>query len=286
MAGPGMRPAKSWSVQTWFSQANHIFARHEITSNYENYGLVHHIQFRLEISQSADDPPAGYLFLCPVTKFRTGPNSFRWPEHPAYWSMDPCGAQRLSIQEATDAGFPSMKLTTRVCTRFYAAEVYSGLRNFYAAKGFDPESQDVARHLGEPMFYIPGVEVPFAHVSDPEFSGKDEGESEYSGTAYRVHPSIHERLSYPDISINVEALGSSPSPQYHNRLFSRMPRLATSTSSMLALAANPSPRLCFTWPNCSPWATAFQNSMLNGTPILNAMGIPTMQKWDGDEDID
>ncbi|KAF8209375.1 hypothetical protein K438DRAFT_1810924 [Mycena galopus ATCC 62051] len=74
----------------WFSQASHIFTQSQITSDYENYALVDSIEFQLDIAQLADAPPARYLFICPVEDFRTGPNSFRWPEYPVYWSLAPC----------------------------------------------------------------------------------------------------------------------------------------------------------------------------------------------------
>ncbi|KAJ7732546.1 hypothetical protein B0H16DRAFT_1253636, partial [Mycena metata] len=92
-----------------------------------------------------EDTPPGYLFHCPPTEFQTAPTSFRWPECPAYWSLDPSGAERLSTEEATQLGFPSFQLTTRVHGWSWDAGVYAGLRQFHQGKGFDPESQDVAR---------------------------------------------------------------------------------------------------------------------------------------------
>ncbi|KAJ7107486.1 hypothetical protein C8R44DRAFT_597450, partial [Mycena epipterygia] len=70
--------------------------------------------------------------------------------HAAYWSLDPSGAQSLTPEEADRLGFPSIKASTEVRTRSWDASVYAGLRKFHEAKGFDPDSQDVARHLGEP----------------------------------------------------------------------------------------------------------------------------------------
>ncbi|KAJ7153799.1 hypothetical protein C8R46DRAFT_848176, partial [Mycena filopes] len=74
--------------------------------------------------------------------------------HPAYWSLDPSGAERLSAGEATRLGFPPFRLTTKVRGRWWNASVYTGLRQFHQAKGFDPESQEVARHLGEPLWQV------------------------------------------------------------------------------------------------------------------------------------
>ncbi|KAJ7107466.1 hypothetical protein C8R44DRAFT_554410, partial [Mycena epipterygia] len=95
--------------------------------------------------------PNGYLFLCPSQHFQTSASSFRFPDRPAYWSLDPSGAQSLRPEEADRLGFPSVKTRTEVWTRSWDASVYAGLRKFHEAKGFDPDSQDVARYLGEPL---------------------------------------------------------------------------------------------------------------------------------------
>jgi hypothetical protein len=42
--------------------------------------------------------------------------------------------------------------------------VYTGLCAFHKGKGFDPDSQDVARHLGYPLYRLSSeLESPFAH---------------------------------------------------------------------------------------------------------------------------
>ncbi|KAJ6566325.1 hypothetical protein B0H19DRAFT_939736, partial [Mycena capillaripes] len=81
-----------------------------------------------------------------------------------YWSLDPSGVERLSAEEATDFGFPSLELTTRIVGHSWETSVYAGIREFQRAKGFDPESQDVARHLGYRLFYpFNEMDTPFAH---------------------------------------------------------------------------------------------------------------------------
>jgi hypothetical protein len=84
-------------------------------------------------------PPSGYLFICPVNDLRNGPASFRWPNCPAYWSLDPGGVQCLSTDEATRAGYPTIQLTTEVRGWSWNASV---------------DSQDVARHFGYPLFQL------------------------------------------------------------------------------------------------------------------------------------
>lgn len=111
------------------------------------------VYFELEISPKTDDPPLGFLFVCPEDDFRYGPSSFRWPECPAYWSVDSSGVERLSTKTAARLGFPSIQLCAKMNGRWWDASVYAGLRRFHRAKGFDPDSQDVARHLGYRLYH-------------------------------------------------------------------------------------------------------------------------------------
>jgi hypothetical protein len=120
--------------------------------------------FQIIISQTVEDPPLGYLFLCPPENLRTGSSSFRWPECPAYWSLNPSGVESLSTEDATALGFPTISLSTEIWGRSWDTSVYAGLRQFHQAKGFDPDTQDVARHLGELLYHLAAeTDVPFAH---------------------------------------------------------------------------------------------------------------------------
>ncbi|KAJ6555807.1 hypothetical protein B0H19DRAFT_1376839 [Mycena capillaripes] len=167
--------------QSWLSQANHIFSRLQITSNFEDYALIHSIWFDIVISASKEESPAGFLFLCPTEDFRTGPFSFWWPECPAYWSLDPFGVERLTAEEATELGFPSLRLGTTIGGRSWDANVYAGLRQFHKAKGFDPDSQDVARYFREPLYQLSNeVDVPFAHVDDEDLCAEEDDEDDFS----------------------------------------------------------------------------------------------------------
>ncbi|KAJ6474910.1 hypothetical protein C8R45DRAFT_834784, partial [Mycena sanguinolenta] len=82
--------------------------------------------------------PDGYLFLCSPSEFQTSPTTLRWPKCTAYWSLDPCGSNPLSIEEASSRGFPSINLATEVHLSSWDETVYDGLRKFHAGKGFDP----------------------------------------------------------------------------------------------------------------------------------------------------
>lgn len=119
------------------------------------------MRFTMEFSGNTEDSPAGFLFLCPGNEFQIGPSLFRWPDCPAYWSFDPSGVNRLSAEEATQHGFPSIQLNTAIDGWYWDPTVYAGLRQFHRAKGFAPDSQDVARHLRNRLYQLSSP--PFAH---------------------------------------------------------------------------------------------------------------------------
>ncbi|KAJ6552725.1 hypothetical protein B0H19DRAFT_153743 [Mycena capillaripes] len=160
---------------TWISQANHIFNRLQITSNFENYVFVKDICFKIILSATTANTPKGFLFLCPETHFQAGPSSFTWPDCLAYWSLDQSGAERLSMDEARRLGFPSLKLTTEIRGLSWDASVYAGLRQLHLAKRFDPDGQGVARHLGHTLYRLVGeVDAPFANVDDEDICAAEE----------------------------------------------------------------------------------------------------------------
>ncbi|KAJ7153838.1 hypothetical protein C8R46DRAFT_472576 [Mycena filopes] len=160
-------------AECWVPQANYIFSTQHIESNWEDYVLVDKVDFAVMIAEPTVDCPAGYLFLCPQEHFQVGISSLKWPDNPAYWSLDPLGVERLGGEEATQLGFPPFQLITRVQGCFWDASVYAGLRQFHRAKGFDPESQNVARHLGLPLYQLSrNIDPPFAHIGEHDRENK------------------------------------------------------------------------------------------------------------------
>ncbi|KAF7364453.1 hypothetical protein MSAN_01106400 [Mycena sanguinolenta] len=145
---------KRISAAPWLAQANYIFSQLKINLNHEDFNLVNRVLFTLKIGKTAQNPPDGYLFLCSPKDFETGPTSFRWPDQPAYWSLNPSGSNPLSDEEAWRLGFPSITRRTRVDTVYWDETVYAGLRKFDECKGFDPESQDLAKELGHPLYEL------------------------------------------------------------------------------------------------------------------------------------
>ncbi|KAF8137799.1 hypothetical protein K438DRAFT_734480 [Mycena galopus ATCC 62051] len=151
----------SSEYRVWLSQANHILSRLQITDDYEEYGLVNGIDFTLHFPQS---PSNGYLFLCPLEDFKTSEGLLQPPEAPSYWSHNPSGTPRLSPTESINCGFPPPGLKIRVSVCSWESSCYLALRRFHIAKGFNPDSQDVAIQLGYPLYQIcPRRELLFAY---------------------------------------------------------------------------------------------------------------------------
>jgi hypothetical protein len=103
-----------------------------------------------------------YLFRCPVQHFYDffGVSSVQIPDRPAYWSLDEDGSSCLTSEEATRLGLPAIQLETTVRGWRWDAPVYEGLSRFHASKGFDPNSQDVARHLSYPLCRLSEEAIP------------------------------------------------------------------------------------------------------------------------------
>ncbi|KAJ6463001.1 exonuclease V [Mycena sanguinolenta] len=93
----------------------------------------------------------------------------QWPDHPAYWYLDESGAERLPPEDAINFGFPSFRLSAELGGYSWDASVYAGVRQFHQAKGFDPDIQDVSRHMGHPLYQFCKLyqfSRPFAHLDD------------------------------------------------------------------------------------------------------------------------
>ncbi|KAJ7509110.1 hypothetical protein B0H11DRAFT_1363078 [Mycena galericulata] len=142
-------------AQCWLSQANYIFHQCSISADYEEYSVVSSIRYKLTLSPTSQIYPVGFLFLSPLDHFKSEDGAFiKQPESPAYWSLEPSGRERLCAEEASALGFPAFELECTVLLRSWDERVYAGLSQFHADKGFDPYSQDIARHLGCPLYEV------------------------------------------------------------------------------------------------------------------------------------
>ncbi|KAJ7064475.1 hypothetical protein C8F01DRAFT_768798, partial [Mycena amicta] len=127
----------------WLSQAGHIFNSLNIRDKFDSYFLAYKwakVQFTVP-----EGVPTGYLFYVPPLQKK--PFQF-------FWSLDPLGHDRLSLKEARAGGFPKLIFSKYAHTWNWDATVYEEVRAMHIAKGFDPGSQDIARHLGYPLFEL------------------------------------------------------------------------------------------------------------------------------------
>ncbi|KAJ7607683.1 hypothetical protein FB45DRAFT_947491 [Roridomyces roridus] len=178
----------SWSHnfdigEMWMSQANHTFKRLQVISAHDAYILIDTVFIDVDVTKlaSSTENSGGYLFLCPPEDFLTSSNCPRWPECRWFWSFDPFGQDRLSAEEARSHGFPEVEMDIAISGRSWDTSVYEALRTFHAFKGFDPDSQELAIHLGQPLFQLSGEkEESFAHVCEVQVQTEDELPTESS----------------------------------------------------------------------------------------------------------
>ncbi|KAJ7832333.1 hypothetical protein B0H14DRAFT_1175011 [Mycena olivaceomarginata] len=154
----------------WLSQAHHVFTQSPYTANYEEYAFVYEIVYSVRCAYSPQTTSEGYLFLCPMDDLLSENGAFIVPKCFAYWSLDPEGNGRLTPDQASQLGFPAVQLERKVQYLRWDEQVYAGLSQFHAGKGFNPTSQDVARDIGFALYqlsHLPNVES--AHGKNHSF---------------------------------------------------------------------------------------------------------------------
>ncbi|KAJ7713608.1 hypothetical protein B0H16DRAFT_1248397, partial [Mycena metata] len=92
-----------------------------------------------------------FLFICPISNLYQSENKVSWPPVVSYWSFDPAGSMRMTTEEAQSLGLPEPTMRARAIDWYWDSDVYSALQDFFQSKGFDPQTRDVARHLGLPL---------------------------------------------------------------------------------------------------------------------------------------
>ncbi|KAJ7104834.1 hypothetical protein C8R44DRAFT_332454 [Mycena epipterygia] len=139
----------------WLSQANHVLSQLAIPPKHEDCLLVYHIIYWLRFLGPVENLPEGYLFLCPSEDLRSKDGAWlATTECPAYWSLDPSGSDSLVPEDASRLGFLSFEFKMEVHVQSWHEDVYAALSRFHAGKGFDLNSQDVARHLGHLLYEL------------------------------------------------------------------------------------------------------------------------------------
>ncbi|KAJ7807833.1 hypothetical protein B0H14DRAFT_2871845 [Mycena olivaceomarginata] len=68
-----------------------------------------------------------------------------------YWSLDPAGNTRLSLEECDSLGIPRLRLYFTRAARCWREYHYNAICDFTRAKGFDPRTFDLCQSLGFPL---------------------------------------------------------------------------------------------------------------------------------------
>ncbi|KAJ7859041.1 hypothetical protein B0H14DRAFT_638648 [Mycena olivaceomarginata] len=146
----------------WLTQANHFSSEKSASS----YLLATGIQFRVSLWDSPDeislrgtfmaDAPMQeiYLFLFdPCVHIQNGRTSVKIPatSHAYYWSFQHDGSNRLSDEMLEEIVPPQVLFEARIVGHTWSDVDYELIREFSLAKGFNPNSNDVAIELGYPL---------------------------------------------------------------------------------------------------------------------------------------
>ncbi|KAJ7881456.1 hypothetical protein B0H13DRAFT_2540459, partial [Mycena leptocephala] len=71
-----------------------------------------------------------------------------------YWAFDPAGLDQLTNEVAEDIGLPTLEFSIEYFAMISDDRYNDLIREFHAAKGFDPDSQDAAIAMGYPLIDI------------------------------------------------------------------------------------------------------------------------------------
>jgi hypothetical protein len=161
------------------SQANYIFSRDKNYSPWDVYCksqfcLFLYIDLLLPVattsiffffslqptSQPNELRDKAFLFLPPLMDFLSPDGTrFQYPTRTPYWSLNLSGDPPLAPAHEIALGLPSVKLEIVMEGRYYSPQVYEAIREFHQHKGFNPESQDVARKLGDELYHLVNDEM-------------------------------------------------------------------------------------------------------------------------------
>ncbi|KAJ7618061.1 hypothetical protein FB45DRAFT_217230 [Roridomyces roridus] len=163
---------------SWIEHANNLFEKLQITGSQEHFGFTDQIHLYFDVAVSTEDPPDGYLFLCPREHFFPGATgSFVWPECPYFWSVDETGVERLRPEDASARGFPTIDLRMEVIGAFWDGTVYERVRKFHELKGYVTEIQtppvwEISWANVERLGLMPKM-VPSEDTAQSEFTSRN-----------------------------------------------------------------------------------------------------------------
>ncbi|KAI3619315.1 hypothetical protein WG66_012803 [Moniliophthora roreri] len=160
----------------WLSQSSRVFNAVDVTEGKEEFFIVEPpwLEIRSTRRPTAsrtlhnrkspvkETPPTPiYLFLCPLPISVS--ELVSWIEgQPYFWSFDETGQSRMSGEECKRWGLPVLTTSTgwsgeSVRLVSWPTHVYTALRDWQKARGFDTATSDWARELGYPEWEIVGM---------------------------------------------------------------------------------------------------------------------------------
>ncbi|EEB91848.1 hypothetical protein MPER_09729, partial [Moniliophthora perniciosa FA553] len=165
----------------WLSQSSHVFDFLKTTGHQENFFVVDP-PWRLELrstrpeylafSDAVEETQPIYLFLYPL------PNTIleliSWKGgHTHFWSFEEDGQSRIPEKEWKRWGIPILTPTTQYGTFMFSwpTHIYTALRKWQIARGFDPSTADWAREFGYPEFEIIGAKKDDRFEEIPDQTG-------------------------------------------------------------------------------------------------------------------
>ncbi|KAF7332783.1 hypothetical protein MKEN_00162000 [Mycena kentingensis (nom. inval.)] len=160
------------SVSRWLCQADH-FLRRSRGIKREDLRFVGLRSVEVELFPVSLKMPHAFLFLAPPeTVFLPGTVI----QDVAYWSFHRDGSERLNAAEARARGLPTLTFNATIGTIAYPDSVYEEFRAIHKAMGFDPDSTEIADHLGYPILELIPPALPRGtknHFFDEEWEDGD-----------------------------------------------------------------------------------------------------------------
>ncbi|KAF8164383.1 hypothetical protein K438DRAFT_268185 [Mycena galopus ATCC 62051] len=113
-----------------------------------------------------------YLFLFPPqVEILDGHFTVAFPSETEryYWAFNPDGLDRLTHAAAEDIGLPTPSFSLERCEKEWNKCTEAQIREFHAAKGFNPESQDAAIASGYPLVDIEALKRSAQELTSQRF---------------------------------------------------------------------------------------------------------------------
>ncbi|KAK7013002.1 hypothetical protein R3P38DRAFT_1514587 [Favolaschia claudopus] len=142
----------------WLSQAGYVLS--QLSLEVDVCSIVRCVDVKMIMHPSKPSVHEAELSLPPLSAFLTPDGThLQYPTEQPCW-FDPVRNEPLSMDKAEMLGLPAIELTIDVTSVYIDKSTLQQLREFHQGKGFDPDSQEIAKHLGYALYY-------FGNTGDP-----------------------------------------------------------------------------------------------------------------------